>query len=77
MGSEGRLDDQLASYVSFQQAELLELSEALCLAHRLIGDVEGLVADNQLNCSIAPLNQLRVANHLFRRKRENVNSPSV
>jgi len=64
MGSEGGFDDQLASHVSFQQTELLELSEALCLAHRLIRNIEGLVTDNKLNCSIAPFNKLSVANHL-------------
>lgn len=64
MGSERRLDYQLVRDIALQEAELVELSKALGLADRLVCHVERLVADDQLEGAITPLDQLGVADHL-------------
>ena len=77
MGSERWLHDQLANDVAFQQAELLELREALCLADRFISNIKGLVANEELDCAVGELDKLRVRNHLLTRpvKQENNTLP--
>lgn len=65
MGSERGFNDELVGHVAFKKTELIVLGKALGLADRFISHIEGLVADDQLDGTIAPLNEFRVAYHLI------------
>ena len=56
MGSERWLDNQFISHVSFEQIKLAVLSIALKLANTFVSNIKCLIANEQLDRAITPLN---------------------
>ena len=59
-GGKGRLDDHLASNLPLQEAISLVLSEALCAVYSLALYFELLIANDERDGAIGPLDYFRV-----------------